>query len=165
MSKKVTQIVVVLLLLVGLPLVSWIFLKDGLDFVLDTKSRLTVKAHLPKSTEYFERGRMQVFYPKESFSDRLKPLVDHFSDREDVLVFTETDQMMGEIADTLALVAEKSMLSREEHVAFLVDTLGRIVHAYNVDKDQDMAQLTEDIVFLLPPEEKKDFHLRREKEK
>ena len=169
MKKKIIQTVVLLLLLVIFPILSWLFLKDGLQYRLDAKTRLVVKANLPENSTACLPGKIQVLYEDKegSWRNRLKPLSDHFADREEILLFRAVDSLaIGSTRDSLQKSWIKSSHTGGFHDAiFLVDTTCSLRMTYDMTQDKDMAALAEDITFLLPLEEEKDYLLKREREK
>jgi hypothetical protein len=169
MSKKIIQTIVLLLLLVVFPLLSWLFLKDGLQYRLDVRERLAVKAQLPKSEPGCLQGKIQVIFQDKpgKWTNRLQPIARHFSDREEILTFRaldslETDRMVDSLQKAWV---QSSLNGTYDDAVFLLDTTCAIKMAYNVDSDADMAALTEDIAFLLPIQKEKDFLIKREREK
>jgi hypothetical protein len=169
MSKKVLQTVVLLLLLVVFPILSWVFLRDGLQYRLDARARLIPKAYLPADNKICQQGKIQVFYQgnSQAWEGRLQSLAEHFSDRSEILLFAQMDTLSANsLNDSLQKAWSLSGLDGSFHDAvFLIDTTCAINRGYELYSDQDMAALAEDIVFLLPLEKEKDFLIRREREK
>ena len=167
MSKKVVQTIVLLLLLVGFPLVSWLFLKDGVQYRIDARANLSSKALIPVSSSIYGRGIIQVLYDHSdpAMTSRMAPIVSHFEDRNDILSFKDLNEYV-----TLRDSLEKVLMIMEQSAnysdyAYLIDTTASIVQSYLVEDDTDMAALAQDIAFLLPLEEDKDFKIKREREK
>ena len=169
MTKKIIQTVVLLLLLVVFPILSWLFLRDGLQYRLDAKARLVTKANLPESSNACLPGKIQVLYESEGkgWNERLKPIADHFADRGEILVFRSIDSLsVGATRDSLQKSWIQSNLADDyRNAIFLVDTTCALRMAYDMTQDRDMGALAEDITFLLPIEKEKDYLLKREREK
>lgn len=167
MKKKIVQTFVLLLLLVVLPILSWLFLRDGLQYRLDAKDRLVVKSHIPVGSKVCKPGTLQVLYPSGKL-DRIRPISDHFADRQEILVFNSLDSVAisNVTRDSLQRSWSKSSLLDQYHDAiFLIDTSCAIRMAYDANVNEQMASLVEDIAFLLPIEKEKDFLVKREREK
>ncbi len=169
MSRKVIQTVVLLLLLVVFPILSWIFLRDGLQYRLDARARLAPKSYLPADSKTCRQGRIQVFFQgnSQAWEGRLQSIADHFSDRSEILFFAQMDTLpAASLNDSLQKAWSLSGLDGSFHNAvFLIDTTCAVTRGYELNSDQDMAALAEDIAFLLPLEKDKDFLIRREREK
>ena len=169
MPKKIIQTIVLLLLLVVFPLLSWLFLKDGLQYRLDARERLTNKAKLPESEPGCIQGKIQVIFQDRpgKWNNRLQPIAQHFSDRQDILAFRALDSLeTGRTIDSLQKAwTECNLSGTYDNAVFLLDTTCAIKMAYQVDSDADMAALAEDIAFLLPMLKDKDFLIKREREK
>lgn len=169
MRKKVLQTVVLVSLLVVFPLLSWLFLRDGLQYRLDAKARLVIKAELPPDSPACFESKIQILFQDEmdSWNTRIKPVADHFADREEILVFRSVDTLaMGSTRDSLQKAWKNSGLDADfQHAVFLVDTTCSLRMAYDYTADPQMAALAEDIAFLLPLEKEKDFLVKREREK
>ena len=167
MKKKIVQTVVLLLLLVVFPILSWLFLRDGLQYRLDAKDRLVVKSHLPVDSKLCKPGPIQVLYTPGKL-DRIKPISDHFADRKEILMFNSLDSVSinNVTQDSLEHAWSKSSLvDQYQDAIFLIDTTCAIRMAYDAKVDEQMASLVEDIAFLLPIEKEKDFLVKREREK
>lgn len=169
MKKKVLQSVVLLTLLVVFPILSWLFLRDGLQYRLDAKARLATKAELPQDSPICLPGKIQVLYEDhpEGWQKKLKPIADHFADRNEVLIFRSLDSLTNQSTrDSLQKSWTNSLLENDyKNAVFLVDTTCVLRMAYCYTEDQQMAALAEDIAFLLPLEKEKDFLVKREREK
>lgn len=169
MKKKVVQTVVLLLLLVVFPILSWLFLKDGLQYRLDVKERLTQKATLPNNSDACSPGHIQVLYQnvEGAWDGRLKLIADQFHDRSEDVLFRPVDQLANDTArDSLQVSWDRSDLDGSYHDAvFLVDTTCALRMAYDVRSDDGMSELMADLIFLLPLEKEKDLLLKREREK
>jgi len=169
MSKKILQTAVLLLLLVVFPILSWFFLKGGVDYRMAARGKLDPKALVPEGSPLYERGKIQVLYASDNDGqrERMQPILDNYEDRGDILEFEPLrDDLSGNMLDSLRktlLVLGKSE-ELESH-AFLIDTAASIVQAYYMVEDAEMARLVEDIALLLPLEEDKDFLFKREREK
>ncbi|MBK8501782.1 MAG: hypothetical protein IPL46_05990 [Saprospiraceae bacterium] len=169
MPKKIIQTVVLLLLLVVFPLLSWLFLKDGLQYRLDAKERLSIKSQLPKSERGCLQGKIQVIFQDKpgKWINRLQPIAQLFTDRHEILTFRALDSLeTGQVVDSLQKAWIQSNLDGlYDNAVFLLDTTCAIKMAYKADSDDDMAALAEDIAFLLPIQKEKDFFIKREREK
>ena len=169
MPKKVVQTIILLLLLVVLPILSWVFLRDGLNYRIDARARLTPKTYLPENSGAFNKGKIQVLYSgsSDAWESRLSAIASNFNDRKEILLFGQMD--------TLQMVPLKDSLQKAWHLSgfeglyenavFLIDTTCAVTRGYELYNDQDMAALTQDIAFLLPIEKDKDFLVKREREK
>jgi hypothetical protein len=168
MSKKVVQTIVLLLLLVVFPSVSWLFLKDGVRYRMDARANLNAKALVPQNSPLYERGKLKVLYNTSNpvFQGRIKPIAEHFGDRTEILSFVDLDETKL-WRDSLDQVIELSGHTNRDYekYAYLIDTTASLVQGYFLEDDKDMAALAQDIAFLLPLEKDKDFLIKREREK
>jgi len=167
MSKKIIRTSVLLLLLVVLPAVSWLYLSSGLDYRLTNLERLSPKSQAMDSLGIYRPGRLQVIYGSRDASERVRPIMETFSDQDSVLVLIVLDQSVSQSTlDVFSDVWSKSGYQADiSEGVFLTDFQNRIIQCYRLNKDEDMARLSKDIAFLLPLEPEKDFEFKREKEK
>ncbi len=167
MSRKIVQTLVLLLLLVGFPLVSWIYLSDGLSFRLDAIEALQPKSALPTPGDSLhQKGQILILYdtahPEALKVARVK---EHFSDRGDV-VFLNFPSEMEVLQDSLEKVMKLTGVGETwRESIFLIGQLGMIRRNYLLSSDSQMGDLTEHIAFLIPPDPERDFDFRREVEK
>ncbi len=169
MSKKIIQTIVLLILLVGFPLVSWIYLRDGLNFRLNAIEALQPKANLPPSADTLHtEGIIVVWYDVNGpLKNRLDPIKAHFNDRTDVMFENFPNRSYPSVRDSLHKVMELTGRGRAdiEDCAFLLGQEGKIRGSYLLDNDDQMGDLTEHIAFMVPLDPEKDFEFKRESEK
>ena len=169
MSKKIIQTIILLILLVGFPLVSWIYLRDGLDFRMNAIKALQPKAALPPSADSLhQEGTILIWYDQDGpFGKRMDPVISHFDDRTDVVFTHFPDRSYHSLHDSLekvlALTGEEA--DAFEDKVFLVGQGGFIRASYHLKSDDQMGDLTEHIAFLVPLDPEKDFEFKRETEK
>ena len=163
MQKKIIHTVILLLLLVGLPLGSWYYLRTGLDYRLDRLEKLEPKGVL--SSDYFEQGWIHVITPSSAATTKLDPIKEYFSTNPKLKFEIIDDQRFGvnQVFESVWEAAGKS--SDIKNGVFLTDTSNQIIGAYQIDDESDLAELSEDIAFILPPEPEKDFEFKREQER
>ncbi len=166
MKRKHSQILVLVLLLVVFPAVSWLYLRKGLDYRLEHLERLQPKVTVPAG-ELFEVGAIQVIYSSSANESRLDPIREHYEDLDSVLRFVSYDyDIQPASLDSLDKAWKLAELSSDfADAVFLTDTSNQILHCYRLLSEEDLVSLGEDIAFLLPPEPEKDFDFRREREK
>ena len=164
MPKKILHTLILVLLLVLLPVFSWYFIRGGLEVRLDARERLSGKATVVG--ENCSPGQIQIFYPVEK-ENRINTIRKHFHDQTILVSFVRLPwEIPTALSDSLTKVWTLVHDTKpSSDAAFLVDTSCAIVNAYDVDIDGQLANLAEDIAFLLPLEEEKDFMIKREKEK
>jgi len=160
---------VLLALLVILPLSSWFYLQRGLDYRLETLEQLASKAALPNDWFHNQPGTIQVLYDESvSLSSRLEPIKKHFEERQDIqFIPTDYNSVTG-LQDSLKKVVRLTISDSQpvlQDMLFLINQKGSLVMAYRIGEDSELALLTKHVVFLMPPEEEKDFEFRREREK
>ncbi|NND07069.1 MAG: hypothetical protein HKN87_11885 [Saprospiraceae bacterium] len=163
MQKKFLQSLILLLLLVGLPLGSWYYLRTGLDYRLDRLEELASKGKLEGDS--FEQGWVYVIAVSDVAFTTLDPIISHFKTNPK-LKFTMLDieQLKKQkILDELWHAAYTSEDISEG--VFLTNTSSEIIGVYHLYRERDMAILSEDLAFILPPEPEKDFYIRREQER
>ncbi len=168
MSSKVLQTVVLLVLLVAFPLVSWIYLRDGLNYRLDALSQLETKAHLPADSLLHQPGEITIWYDQQSIhSDRMEIVKAHFDDRTDVIFMDFPELSKNSLVDSLqkVLTVTGSEATNIQGYAFLIGQEGSIRQKYILASEDALGDLTEHIAFLVPPDPKKEFKFKREEEK
>jgi len=168
MPKKITQTLVLLILLVGFPLVSCIYLRDGLNFRINAIDALQPKADLPISSDTLHTdGIILIWYDaKGPFVERMRPVQAHFDDRIDVVFENFPDKFNLPLQDSLRKVMELTGRGGPfKESAFLVGQKGKIRGNYLLDSDDQLGDLTEHIAFLVPLDPEKDFEFKREAEK
>lgn len=169
MQRKIVQTIILLLLLVVFPLVSWIYLRDGLNYRLNVLEELKPKSEIPSSSDFFDTRAIQILYSnsRAEYTDRLAPIMEHFSDQGSMVQFKNFDyQAQGEFRDSLLKVWEGKYPSASfSESAFLADTSNQILHCYRLDEIDDVSALAEHIAFIIPRDPEKDFEYRPEKEK
>ncbi len=169
MQRKIVQTLILLLLLVVFPLVSWIYLRDGLNYRLNILDELRPKSEIPASSDFFDTRAIQILYSnaRTEYSDRLAPIMEHFSDQGSMVQFKHFDyQAQGAFRDSLMKVWENKYPSASfGESVFLADTSNQILQCYRLEEDQDVAALTEHIAFIIPRDPEKDFDYIPEKEK
>jgi len=165
-TQKAATITIVLFLLVGLPLSSYLYLRKGMNFRLDAIETLTVKSHLPNDAEGVGSKNVHIFY---SENESRLPLVDsvriHFRDHP-MLQFSPFGQEGVSLTDSLEAAHRVSEAPGDySEYIYLVNRQDAIVNCYNPENLDQVKKLINHIAFLLPPEPKKDFDFRRTKEK
>lgn len=169
MYKKGVQTIVLLALLVVFPLLSWLYLQRGLDYRINAREEVKAKGQLPAQIEWIDSATISIIYDEARFGiDELSSVSKHFADRPDVIFRGIDYGQPSDLMDSLGLVALKIFPDRRSDVReliFLINTDAAIVGAYNPESEEELVRLAEHIVFMLPPEEKRDFEFRREKEK
>ena len=169
MQRKVLQTIILLLLLVVFPLVSWMYLRNGLDYRLNILDQLKPKSEIPISSDYYGNPAIQVLYSngQSFYDDRLKPIADHYIDQGSRVQFKSFDAAtQGPFQDSLMKVwSDKYPNNSLTGSVFLTDTSNQILQCYRLEVDEDVAALAEHIAFLIPRDPEKDFEYIPEKEK
>ena len=168
MSKKIVQTLILLALLVGFPLVSWIYLSDGLNFRLNAIEALQPKAGLPHLKDSLHRdGQILILFDRQHpLAVKMDKVMAHFDDRIDVTFVNYPSPIMPMLRDSLDKVMEMTGHSGDlETTVFLIGQQGKIRRNYHLASDDHLGDLTEHIAFLVPPDPEKDFEFRRELEK
>ena len=168
MPKKIIQTLILLVLLVGFPLVSWIYLSGGLNFRLNAIEALQPKASLPFEIDSLHiKGNILIWYDHSNKSaNNMQSVKAHFADREDVIFSDFPLLLHSDLKDSLTKVMEFTSRGDElQSFAFLVGQLGQIRGNYLLDSEDQLGDLTEHIAFLVPPDSERDFEFRREVEK
>lgn len=169
MQRKIVQTIILLLLLVVFPLVSWIYLRDGLNYRLNVLEELKPKSEIPASSDFFDTRSIQILYSnsRAEYGELLAPIMEHFSDQGSMVQFKNFDyQAGGAFRDSLLKVWEGKYPSASfAESVFLTDTSNQILQCYRMEEEKDVATLTEHIAFLIPRDPEKDFEYRPEKEK
>jgi hypothetical protein len=148
---------------VGLPLGSWYYLRIGLDYRLDRLEKLQPKGVL--TSDHFELGWVHVIAPTSATITRLDPIKDYFSTNPK-LKFKIIDDLEFQANEAFALVWQAAGKSSSiMNGVFLTDTSNQIIGAYQIDDEGELAELSEDIAFILPPEPERDFEFKREQER
>lgn len=165
-TGKITTIIIVLVLLIGLPLSSYLYLRKGMNFRLDAIGALTVKSHLPAEATALSSETVQILYSDEA---RNLPLVDsvrsHFGDHV-LLQFVPYTNESSSLTDSLILAHSLCNTTDDYNDRiYLVNRQDAIVNCYDPSNLTEVKKLINHIAFLLPPEPEKDFDFRRSTEK
>jgi hypothetical protein len=165
-KNRILSVVILLLLLVGFPLASWLYLQKGVDYRVDVLAVLSPKVKLPDA--YAHQSDVRILFPDNDLQKRLEPIQDHYANRIDLIfdpIITSNldSDLKNALLQTLKVCNKKSW--NLDETAFLCDTAGNILFAYGIPEDEELARLAEHVAFVLPPEEKKDMLIKREREK
>ncbi len=168
LSKKIWQTLVLLALLVGFPLISWLYLRDGINFRIQTIQDLHPKTQIADFYSGSDSTQLSIWYPeREGMQEKIDLIQRHFQDRDD-LIFQSFDRNLNfpSAFDSLEAVLHRGgELDEVSQYLFLIDSLGAVRSYYRWDQADDLSRLVEHIAFLLPPEPERDFDFRREPEK
>ncbi len=169
MFKKGVQTIVLLALLVVFPLLSWLYLQRGLDFRINAREEIKAKGQLPAQIDWADSAVISIIYDTGRFGkDELTSVSKHFADRKDVIFRGLDYRQPTDLMDSLNRVAGQvfpELRTDVRKLIFLINPDTEIVGAYDPKSEEGLVRLAEHIVFMLPPEEKRDFEFRREKEK
>lgn len=169
MFKKGVQTIVLLALLVVFPLLSWLYLQRGLDYRINAREQIKAKGQLPSQIDWADSTLISIVFDEDRLRiDQLNSVSRHFAYRKDVIFRGIDYAEPTDLMDSLSRVARNVFPERRIDVRkliFLINPETEIVGAYDPESEEGLVRLAEHIVFLLPPEEKRDFEFRREKEK
>ena len=173
---KLTRVIVVLALLVGFPLVSYLYLKSGYNFRYDALQQLKPKI----TVEHFEfpnlsstgnmsvdalKGKVTLVYDDSNnkASGLLTPIYEKFSDREEFQLISLGDSIMyisnrPQLADLQQWHALEGIYSWEKELA-LIDTSGTIRNYYTFDS-LSFHSLAQHIPIIMPREVEQDIKMK-----
>ncbi len=116
--------------------------------------------------DMFELGLVQVIYSDRSAAKvRLDPILTHYTTHDQISFLSIPDSLMTSTKAFGDVWSSQGYIDDLTQAIFLTDAKNRILQCYHVGRDKDLAQLTEDIAFVLPPLPEKDFHFRQEQER
>ncbi len=162
---KITTIAIVLILLVGLPLSSYLYLRKGMNFRLDAIEALDVKSHLPAGEKNPELSGVRILYfPEAAEATLVDSVKEHFSNHT-MLFFDAVDEGEAALNDSLRVAHEMCKVDGQYNdFIYLVNRKDAIVNCYDPNDLLAVKKLINHIAFLLPPDPEKDFDFRRSKE-
>ncbi len=169
-KRRANQLAFLLLLLVVFPVLSWYYLRGGLQYRQDVKDALAPKATWPEhalsSIDSLPNLTVWYYGPDGSIADRVAPMMKIYDDRSEEVRFLSWHGELDTAIDSLRKVWLMSGSGPTMHAGvFLMDGEGRILQAYDGMADAAMARLTRDVAVLLPVEKDRKIIFRRERER
>ena len=151
MKKGVLQLAVIVMLIVVIPAISWVYLKNGLSYRLDKRSELVpIKLVNNWEKDSFDHKYLVLYSGTSTVLDDMDRLQSMFDDRPGFVI----------VQSTLSF----PRIELEPNSAQLIDSVGQVLHEYNMQDEDIFAQLARHLVYLAPVEKRKDFEFRRKKE-
>lgn len=177
---KYIKSILLLMLLVGLPLVSWYFLNSGLEWRKSKVSDLKAKDIFLKSYQFSAEDKNNLFeimthrtcvvkLSDEKLNDNDKAIIDQFNKAHTFkfVSLSKTDGNNNSWTSKSAVryfkpSTTEPVLSELKGMNYvLVDTAGYIRQYYKGSRKQDLARLVEDIAVILPRKKPKDIVLKK----
>ena len=187
--KKHFNTVLILILIVGFPLGSYIYLKGGFNYRKEILDEVTVKGEFDDflKNDYFnpKKGHtilfakfddkdtekikklakvLEQFDANKSF--KIVGLTEEINQNLESIFQTEFNATQGLLIQNLPqTILEKNSLNIEGRNAMLVDTASQIRAYYDLSLMSDLNKMIEHVSTVLPRKVEKDIVLERDKEK
>lgn len=180
--KSRFNIIAVFVLIVIFPLVSWMYLKKGEEWHVNTKSELEnlgqvnqnlvfIKDGLdPVSVNELEGKIILYFHTDNSDATRdLTYIANQFADNDNIILSVNNHKYYPEdLKEHLYIIEQGSLNSVKNEsadYALLFDTKHELRKQYDVLNLQELSKLIEHTALLLPYETKADIKIKKVKEK
>ena len=165
--KGFIQYLILFILLVVFPAMSWLYLRRGLNYRQNMLEKLSpVTEHLVRDSTFNSRICILSFSRNmPTGSGRLQSVKDLFTDQGSVFF---QDRNWSDLSDEFDEAWAECFKEKPEDTSgriFLINQQGYIVNCYRESDEQDLASLPKHIAFLLPPEKRKTFQFKRERER
>jgi len=187
--KKHFNSILILILIVGFPLGSYLYLKGGFNYRKDILDEVTAKGEFDDflKNDYFnpKKGHTILFAKFENDdSDKINKLakvLEQFDGNKSFKIVGLTEGINDDLESTFKnkfnatqglliqnlpqTILEKNSLNKEGWNAMLVDTSSQIRAYYNLSLMEDLNKMIEHVSTVLPRKVEKDIVLERDKEK
>lgn len=181
-NMRVLRVVIVVLVLIIFPLVSWIYLSKGLKWRLGAQEETAVKATLDAFTLTTEdgetlaeadlTGQFQVIamVPDTASARRLGEIQEQFGVRPDYATFSLQSEQIPQMPLDSAIISVQCMsgceglfalLFEEDHTAAIVDDSLRVRGRYVLSKPDDVNELIKHLAVVLPISKRDRIELKR----
>ncbi len=183
--KKYFKPILLLVILIIFPLISWYYLKGGIEFRREALSALEPKETV-ESLNYIYNSNVSFAFPSESYRvntlfllkdnqlpENIKSYYNQFKNTEEVAVFVKSSQselLIDDlslyehifIVDSLANALE--IIANDGFNVFLIDNQNRIRNYYRSNDENSMQDLVTHTAVLLPPTQKREITRRSPRE-
>ena len=180
--KNRFNIIAVFALIVIFPLVSWIYLKKGEEWHVNTKSELENLGQIDQSLIFIKdendtiklnqlEGKIILFFNSNN-TDAMRDLAyiaNQFADNDNIfLSVSELRYYPEDLKKHLHIIAQGSLNSVDgsnTDFALIFDIAHELRKQYNVLSKDELSKLIEHTALLLPYETKADIKIKKVKEK
>ncbi len=156
---KYLKTIAILIMIVGFPAGSWLFLQHGLEWRKVKRDQLVPKTHLMNELDWSPEEQMQLkelFYYKTTLllckdaSVQSEVVTDQFKDAFTFQVKTPSDLPSSFI--------EKLDIKRHQYM--IIDTGMVVRQLYPDDTDATISRLVEDLALIVPQRKERDIKVR-----
>jgi len=176
------NIIAVFVLIVIFPLISWIYLKKGEEWHVNSKSELESLGQIDQNLVFSEldsdtlalsdfEGKLILYFDTDNVNaiSDLAYIVDQFAENNDIILsVNDRNNYPQDLTKHLYKVENPKLISSnnlDKDYALLFDTSHELRKQYDVLSKEELSKLIEHTALLLPYEKKADIKMKREKEK
>lgn len=180
--KKYLKSIIILIILIGFPLISWWYLRGGIEFRKDALNAMEIKAEIVPTIYTSQSG---FTFPSEDYRVNTLFVVDEHSNLSEIEAYYNQFKNTGEVAvyvynkqsgphndvdfstNYYVLDSMDTFLSDKNNSGFdifLIDANSNVRNYYISGEKTSMNELVTHTAVLLPPTEKREIRRRNPRE-